>query len=57
MWMYHRFRKPVLPGDQMIIECRILKQRSKIVKMAGTATVDGQLVVEAELMAAYGDKP
>ena len=52
-----RFRKPVLPGDQMIIECRILKQRSKIVKMAGTATVDGQLVVEAELMAAYGDKP
>jgi len=52
-----RFRKPVLPGDQMIIECRILKQRAKIVKMAGTATVDGQLVAEAELMAAYGDKP
>jgi len=52
-----RFRKPVVPGDQVIIELKILKQRSKIVKMAGTATVDGQLVAEAQLMAAYGDKP
>lgn len=52
-----RFRKPVVPGDQIIIEMNILKKRSKMVKMSGTATVDGKLVAEAELMAAYGDKP
>ena len=52
-----RFRKPVVPGDQLIFELTILKQRSKVTKMAGTATVDGQLAVQAELMAAYGDKP
>jgi len=52
-----KFRKPVIPGDQLIMELKILKLRSKVVKMAGTATVDGQLVAEAQLMAAYGDKP
>jgi len=52
-----RFRKPVHPGDQLIMELKILKLRSRAVKMAGTATVDGQLAAEAQLMAAYGDKP
>ena len=50
-----RFRKMVLPGDQIILEAKILKFRSKVAKMAGTATVDGQLVAEAELMASFGD--
>ena len=52
-----RFRKPVVPGDQLIFEMRVLKKRSKMVKMAGTATVDGKRVAGAELMAAYGEKP
>ena len=52
-----RFRKPVIPGDQLMMELKVLKMRSRVVKMAGTATVDGQLVAEAQLMAAYGDKP
>lgn len=52
-----RFRKPVVPGDQLILEVELLKMRSRVVKMAGTATVDGRLVAEAQLMAAYGDKP
>ena len=50
-----RFRKMVLPGDQIILEAKILKFRSKVAKMSGTATVDDQLVAEAELMASFGD--
>jgi len=50
-----RFRKMVIPGDQIIFEANILKFRSKVAKMSGTATVDGQLVAEAELMASFGD--
>lgn len=50
-----RFRKPVVPGDQLILELEMLKLRSKVVKMAGVAKVDGKIVAEAKLMAAYGD--
>ena len=50
-----RFRKMVFPGDQIIFEAKILKFRSKVAKMSGTATVDDQLVAEAELMASFGD--
>jgi 3-hydroxyacyl-[acyl-carrier-protein] dehydratase len=49
-----RFRKPVVPGDQIIFEAKILKFRSKAAKMSGSATVDGQLAAEAELMASFG---
>ncbi len=51
-----KFRKPVVPGDQLIFEVKILKQRLKAVKMSGIATVDKKLVVEAELMATFGEK-
>ena len=50
-----RFRKPVVPGDQLILELEMLKLRTKVVKMAGVAKVDGKVVAEAQLMAAYGD--
>jgi 3-hydroxyacyl-[acyl-carrier-protein] dehydratase len=50
-----KFRKPVVPGDQIIFEARILKFRSKAAKMYGTATVDNQLAAEAELMASFGE--
>ena len=50
-----RFRKMVVPGDQIIFEAKILKIRSKAAKMSGTATVEGQLAAEAELMASFGD--
>jgi len=50
-----RFRKPVVPGDQLMLEARVLKMRSRVAKMAGRALVDGQLVAEAELMASFGD--
>jgi 3-hydroxymyristoyl/3-hydroxydecanoyl-(acyl carrier protein) dehydratase len=51
-----RFRKPVVPGDQLLIEAKILKQRSKAIKMSGIATVEEKLVAEAELMASIGEK-
>jgi beta-hydroxyacyl-ACP dehydratase FabZ len=50
-----KFRRPVVPGDQIIFEAKILKFRSKAAKMYGTATVDNQLAAEAELMASFGD--
>lgn len=46
-----KFRKMVVPGDQLIMELVILKQRAKIMKLAGVARVDNQVVAEAELMA------
>ena len=50
-----RFRKPVVPGDQLIFELKLLRKRKNLIRMAGVATVDGNKVAEAELMAAYGD--
>ena len=46
-----KFRKMVVPGDQLIMELEVLKQRAKIMKLAGVAKVDGQIVAEAQLMA------
>lgn len=49
-----RFRKPVVPGDQMIMDLSLIKARRKVAKMQAIATVDGQRVAEAELMATFG---
>lgn len=46
-----RFRKPVRPGDQLILKLALIKQRGSIFKMKGQAFVDDQLVAEAEIMA------
>jgi UDP-3-O-[3-hydroxymyristoyl] N-acetylglucosamine deacetylase/3-hydroxyacyl-[acyl-carrier-protein] dehydratase len=51
-----KFRKPVTPGDRLIFELKMMRERGKTFQMAGTATVDGQLVAEAEFMAAIVDK-
>jgi beta-hydroxyacyl-ACP dehydratase FabZ len=51
-----KFRKPVVPGDQIIFEIKFLKQRAKVFKMSGMAFVDEKIVAEAELMASFGDK-
>jgi beta-hydroxyacyl-ACP dehydratase FabZ len=51
-----KFRKPVVPGDQIIFEIKFLKQRAKVFKMSGMAFVDEKLVAEAELMASFGEK-
>ncbi len=49
-----RFRKMVVPGDQLVFEIELLKMRSNAVKMAGTAKVDDMLVAEAQMMASIG---
>ncbi len=46
-----KFRKMVFPGDQLIMELEVLKLRAKVMKLAGVAKVDGQIVAEAQLMA------
>ena len=48
-----RFRKVVRPGDQLIFKLEMIKQKSRLTKMAGKAFVDEQLVTEAELMATF----
>ena len=52
-----KFRKQVVPGDQLRIEMKVIKRKASIAKMAGTATVDGTVVAEAELMCVLADKP
>ena len=49
-----KFRKPVLPGDQIVFEAEALRTGSKVWKMAGKAFVQGNLVAEAELLATIG---
>ncbi len=51
-----RFRRPVFVGDQLVSELKILKLRKKALKMKGKATIDGNLVAEAELLAGLGEK-
>jgi len=51
-----KFRKPVVPGDQLRMEVEMLQFRGKIARMKGTATVDGQLTTEAEMMACLVDR-
>lgn len=44
-----KFRRPVVPGDQLRITVTLAKARSNFRKLAGKAEVDGQLAAEAEL--------
>jgi len=51
-----RFRKPVVPGDTLRMEMKVLKRKASVAKMAGVATVDGQVVAEVEVMCKLADK-
>src|SRR5713226_7240849 len=53
---FAKFRRPVVPGDQLRMELQMLKRKSSVAKMAGRATVDGLLVAEAEVMCKLADK-
>ncbi len=50
-----RFRKPVVPGDQIIFELEMLRQRAKVCKMKGKALVNGKVVAESELTAVLAE--
>lgn len=48
-----RFRRKVVPGDQVIYEMIIVRRKGKIVKLEGKALVDDAVVAEAHLMATF----
>jgi len=51
-----RFRKPVVPGDQVIFEVELVAKRSTFAKIHGRALVDGEVVCEADMMSALADR-
>ena len=51
-----KWRKPVVPGDQLIFEVELVKRRRTILKMHGVAKVDGVTVAEATMMATVMDR-
>lgn len=51
-----KFRKPVIPGDQLIIKVQMIGKRFNTYKFHGEATVNGQVVCEADLQAALVDR-
>jgi 3-hydroxyacyl-[acyl-carrier-protein] dehydratase len=48
-----RFRRVVRPGDQLILRLDMIRQKTRLTKMAGKAYVDDELVTEAELLATF----
>ncbi|MCK4852163.1 MAG: 3-hydroxyacyl-ACP dehydratase FabZ [Candidatus Omnitrophica bacterium] len=52
-----KFRKPAVPGDQLILYVRVIKKvRSNIVKTHGEVSVEGAVICEADLMFSIVDK-
>ena len=51
-----RFRRPVVPGDQLIVEVIVVAFRGDFCKLTGRATVNGELAAEATLMCKMVDR-
>jgi len=51
-----KFRKPVVPGDQLVLDVRMVSRRSKFIQVRGQAYVDGNLVAEGDFSAAIVDR-
>ena len=51
-----KFRRPVRPGDQLRMEMKVLRSRATMAKVSGTATVDGVVVAEAEILCVLADR-
>ena len=51
-----KFRKPVVPGDQLVLEVEMMTRRTKVIQIRGRAFVDGSLVAEGEFTAAIVDR-
>ena len=52
-----KFRRQVVPGDRLDLECSNLRMKLKLCKMEARAFVDGKLAAEALITAAIGDRP
>ena len=48
-----RFRRPVVPGDQLILKLQLIKSKRSLMIMVGKAFVEDKIVAEAELMASF----
>ncbi|MER2563170.1 MAG: 3-hydroxyacyl-ACP dehydratase FabZ [Myxococcaceae bacterium] len=46
-----KFRKPVVPGDRLTLTAEVIRHKASVWKQRGVATVDGQVVAEAEFLA------
>ncbi|MGI9190328.1 MAG: bifunctional UDP-3-O-[3-hydroxymyristoyl] N-acetylglucosamine deacetylase/3-hydroxyacyl-ACP dehydratase [Longimicrobiaceae bacterium] len=51
-----KWRRPVVPGDQILFELNVLQIRNTTCRMRGVGSVDGQVVAEAEMMARVVDR-
>lgn len=51
-----RFRRPVVPGDTLMLEVKAIRIGTKVQKMWGEAKVDGKITAEAEIMCILGDR-
>ena len=51
-----KFRRPVVPGDQLLVEVKVVRRKDPFWKMAGKITVDATLVCEAEMTAMVRDE-
>jgi 3-hydroxyacyl-[acyl-carrier-protein] dehydratase len=51
-----KFRRPIVPGDQVMMEVKVVKRRGNVWKFSGVATVDEKVVSEAEFTAMVTDK-
>ena len=51
-----KFRRPVVPGDTLVLEVTAIRIGSKVQKMRGEAKVDGNITAEAEIMCIIGNR-
>ncbi len=51
-----KFRRPVVPGDTLMLEVTALRIGTKVQKMRGVASVDGQMTTEAQIMCIIADR-
>lgn len=52
-----KFRRQVIPGDRLDLECFDMRRKLQLCRMKARASVDGQVAAEAEITAALGKKP
>jgi len=51
-----KFRRPVIPGDQLRLEIELLQLRGRVCKLKGIALVDGNVAAEATMLAQVADR-
>jgi 3-hydroxyacyl-[acyl-carrier-protein] dehydratase/UDP-3-O-[3-hydroxymyristoyl] N-acetylglucosamine deacetylase/3-hydroxyacyl-[acyl-carrier-protein] dehydratase len=51
-----KFRRPVVPGDQLLLEVELIKAKSRFVQFRGKASVDGEVSVDGRMLASLIDR-